>query len=362
MAVERTPGGRFRAKVKQGRTAVASKTFDTRREAQAWHDRQKRLLAGGYDPRSGRVRVRVLVGEWADHRDRTVAAKTARTDRELMRLLSPALGALSVGSVQSRHVEQWLTWLGTDRGLARASVVRYRASLLSFWSWAVREGYAPLNPVRGVRVPRAHASVVETARPFAESELDEVYEAIKLCDAQLAGIVLIAGWTGLRWGELRSMQVEAFQRVPSPGLRVTRSQTEGGEVKPPKSYEQRRVPVADRVLPLVEACAAGKDPTELLFTGERGGQLWRGSFVRATKWSTTGRGRRLHDLRHTAACLWLARGVDAGTVQAWMGHESIRTTNRYLHFLGTASDRAGLALLNAPSGSAGGPDREEGVR
>ena len=31
-------------------------------------------------------------------------------------------------------------------------------------------------------------------------------------------------------------------------------------------------------------------------------------------------GRRIHDLRHTAACLWLARGVDPVTVQAWMGH------------------------------------------
>ena len=56
----------------------------------------------------------------------------------------------------------------------------------------------------------------------------------------------------------------------------------------------------------------------------------------------------MHDLRHTAACLWLARGVDPGTVQAWMGHESIATTNRYLHFLGTSADKAGLDRLNEP--------------
>ncbi len=56
----------------------------------------------------------------------------------------------------------------------------------------------------------------------------------------------------------------------------------------------------------------------------------------------------MHDLRHTAACLWLNRGVDPGTVQAWMGHESIATTNRYLHFLGAGADRAGLERLNQP--------------
>jgi integrase len=58
-------------------------------------------------------------------------------------------------------------------------------------------------------------------------------------------------------------------------------------------------------------------------------------------WAETRLGRRIHDLRHTAACLWLARGVDPGTVQAWMGHESIATTNLYLHFSGPAlTDRA----------------------
>ena len=64
-------------------------------------------------------------------------------------------------------------------------------------------------------------------------------------------------------------------------------------------------------------------------------------------WSTLAEGRRIHDLRHTAACLWLARGVDPGTVQAWMGHASIATTNLYLHHLGTPADRAGLERLNA---------------
>ncbi len=62
----------------------------------------------------------------------------------------------------------------------------------------------------------------------------------------------------------------------------------------------------------------------------------------------------VHDLRHTAACLWLARGVDPGTVQAWMGDESIATTNRYLHFLGTGADAAGLERLNSRAGGTGG--------
>jgi len=61
----------------------------------------------------------------------------------------------------------------------------------------------------------------------------------------------------------------------------------------------------------------------------------------------------IHDLRHTAACLWLAKGVPATTVQAWMGHASIATTNIYLHHLGTVADEAGLARLNGSGGIRG---------
>jgi integrase len=85
---------------------------------------------------------------------------------------------------------------------------------------------------------------------------------------------------------------------------------------------------------------------------ESGHQLHATAFKRTLAWTTIAEGRRIHDLRHTAACLWLARGVDPRgvdpvTVRAWMGHASIATTNLYLHHLGTSADRAGLDRLNA---------------
>ena len=59
----------------------------------------------------------------------------------------------------------------------------------------------------------------------------------------------------------------------------------------------------------------------------------------------TGRGPACHDLRHTAAYLRLARGVDRVTVKTWC-HASISTTNLYLHHLGPSADRTCMAQLN----------------
>ena len=119
------------------------------------------------------------------------------------------------------------------------------------------------------------------------------------------------------------------------------------------------MPVADRILAMVRRMAASREADAPLFVSVRGISCTRRAFKRTLDWAVVGEGRRIHDLRHTAACLWLARGVDPVTVQAWMGHASIATTNRYLHHLGTASDQAGLARLNALGHTGGTQQRVE---
>lgn len=38
----------------------------------------------------------------------------------------------------------------------------------------------------------------------------------------------------------------------------------------------------------------------------------------------------LHRFRDTAATRWLRAGIDVRTVQEWLGHESLATTQKYL--------------------------------
>ncbi|AEK59565.1 tyrosine-type recombinase/integrase (plasmid) [Acidithiobacillus caldus] len=47
-----------------------------------------------------------------------------------------------------------------------------------------------------------------------------------------------------------------------------------------------------------------------------------------------------HLLRHTAASMWLAQGMDLRRVQENMGHSNIAMTSRYLHLIGTAEQES----------------------
>jgi integrase len=346
------PSGRYRAKLKSGRVDVASKMFDTQKAARDWLARERAALAGGVDPRAGRQRVRDLLGQWLESRRTTVSKNTRRLDEDLVRVLPTSVQVLRVASVSEREIarcfEKWLA-----SGLAESSVVRYRASLSAFFGWCVRERLIVANPVTGVRVPKQSAEPVEML-PFTEDELEAAYLRWLSESEHLAGVLLVMGWTGLRWSEIRAVTVRDLMQVPTPGLMIRRAAPEGVGTKSTKGRRSRRVPLADRVLPIVLRMAEGKKPGDLLFTTARGARLHRTPVVRSVRWAKTSDGRRLHDLRHTAACLWLARGVDPGTVQAWMGHESIATTNLYLHFLGTSAHTAGLDRLNARPGGTGG--------
>lgn len=90
-----------------------------------------------------------------------------------------------------------------------------------------------------------------------------------------------------------------------------------------------------------------------MLTGEHGGQLWRSQFLRWSGFTEASDGRRIHDLRHTFATLALACGVDLATVSKWLCRGSVSITDRYMPYLGTQADVAGLALLNRGGGAPG---------
>ena len=84
-----------------------------------------------------------------------------------------------------------------------------------------------------------------------------------------------------------------------------------------------------------------RSPTQPVFPSSRGGRLSEDAVERlVAKHVAAARqrcpslaGKRVtpHTLRHTAAMQFLQRGVDRSVIALWLGHESIETTQIYLH-------------------------------
>ena len=156
----------------------------------------------------------------------------------------------------------------------------------------------------------------QTVRPFSATELESAWSEWSGYSPILGDVMLVLARTGLRWSEARVVTVADAE---ADRLLVDKAASETGSLRRLSGCQVRVVPLALRVRPVVRRLVAGRDGEELLFTTSLGSPLERRAVLRRLNWTETGHGRRLNDLRQTAAALWLAEGVAPSTVREWMG-------------------------------------------
>ncbi len=104
--------------------------------------------------------------------------------------------------------------------------------------------------------PDSRTGVVVEVVPFPLELLLQVVETQRAVAGRYADVTLVLALTGLRLGELRGLRVRNVSSVPYPGL-----------------VGERAVPQSDRVRPIVEEWAAGREANQLLFPAPEGGYL-----------------------------------------------------------------------------------------
>lgn len=156
----------------------------------------------------------------------------------------------------------------------------------------------------------------QTVRPFSATELESAWSEWSGYSPILGDVMLVLARTGLRWSEARVVTVADAE---ADRLLVDKAASETGSLRRLSGCQVRVVPLALRVRPVVRRLVAGRDGEELLFTTSLGSPLERRAVLRRLNWTETGHGRRLNDLRQTAAALWLAEGVAPSMVREWMG-------------------------------------------
>lgn len=367
--IYKKPNGKWRVQVKFRSVVVADRTFDRKRDAVRWEAVQKRRLQSGefVSPAAGRITVRELADEFRDSRKGQVSVRAWESDESALRVhIVPTFGRLPISSVSPVQIERFLTDIAVTRSVRTAA--RIRTTLRGLFRYAVRTRRIQTSPAESVPLPHpdSRTGKVVEVDPFPLDLLLDVVANQRRIAGRYADITLVLALTGVRLGELRGLRVRDVVSVPYPGLLVKRSVPQSGrtgaviERATTKSGRSRLVPLTDLVRPVVEAWADGRAPDDLLFPAPEGGYLSAQNWRRAVHWTTTGLGRRPHDLRHTAASRWIAAGVDIKTVSAWLGHSTAKLTlDTYRHLMGTDADRAAMERVNGTLGSRTGSAAQE---
>jgi len=351
--IAKTPSGRWRVRIFQKTVEVATQTFDRKRDAENWESEQKRALVLGswHDPRRGNIRLSDVIAGFNASRRGAVSAHTFDTDEANLRLHIPhTLQKRPIGTIEVSQMEDIYSQLLQTK--ARATVTRVRDTAVSLFGYAQRRKFVTTNVAQEAKVPRGSGRVTDKVRPLSATELTHLVDTARESHPRYADVIEFLALTGLRWGELAELRVGDLMEVPIPAFTVSRSKSDGYDVKAPKSRRSRRVPMVRRASEIASGHRQEKRPDELLFCAPEGGRLNAGNLKRAINWHHAASGHRLHDLRHTAATNWIRLGMDVKTVSVWLGHSSSAVTHKvYAGWLGADSDLAAVRRLESEMAS-----------
>lgn len=350
--IRKLPSGRYQARYPSpdGQLRPAPHTFRTKTEAGDWlADKQSEMRRGDWhDPDAGKVPFGPYAAAWIEERE--LANTTRQLYRSLLRHhLEPTFGAVNVAAISPPSVRRWRA----DKlvtGTGPTTVAKAYALLRGILGTAVADQMIKRNPcqIKG-------ASTVHTPeRPTAT--VSEVYAVAEAIQPRYRVLVLMAGFLGLRWGELIGLHrrdIDPDQRT----VRVRRSVAELSngqrEIKAPKSAAGKRtVAIPDAIVPdirdhLKRYAEGGADGR--VFIGAKKATPRRNHFNRLWRKACSDagiKGLHFHDLRHTGNTLAASTGASTRELMSRMGHSSTRAALIYQH---ASADRDRL-IADAVSG------------
>jgi integrase len=270
---------------------------------------------------------------WLERKRPRIEPATYRDyEIHLRRRLIPTFGKLKLRQISRGKLESYLAALDSAGSLSRKTINDSLIPLRQILAAAVRDGVLASNPARNN--DRDHPLELPYERPTMRSlTREEALGYLDSCSGWYRPLAEVLIGAGLRVGEAIALE---WRDVDWDGsaLEVSRA-AKGNTVGTTKGDRPRSVMVAPYLLELLHQHrsiqASSQRLSRLVFLSPQGCMLNRDNVRRrghepAVRDARLGGKLRVHDLRHTAATLWLAAGESIYFVQQQLGHADIQTT------------------------------------
>lgn len=251
--------------------------------------------------------------------------------------LVPAFGKKKLDAITTADVDELKAAL-LKKGRSAKRINDILTVLRTALRTAVRYGEMTASPadVVGLPLPESEMSF------YDEAELARLLEAAKFVDERAHLVVLLGADAGLRAGEM--LPLEWGDLDTKAGLVTIRRAEWRGVVGSTKNGKKRTVEMTDRLRAALAAYRhmRGKrvfyrDGAELRTVTLKIVETWVAASLRLAQF---GKPAAVHALRHTFGTRLAASGATAKEIQELMGHKSLRSTFRYLHFVPGARAQA----------------------
>lgn len=248
------------------------------------------------------------------------------------------------------------------KGLSPKSIHNYVGTLSAVFNYAKgpQRRWAAVNPCDGVELPGVPEH--EEIRFLDEAEWEAVLRHVQPGDYQALdrAFYVTAIMAGLRHGELIALRWRDVDWTAGR-IRVRQNWVLGAFDTPKSRRGSRSVPMADRLageLDRLYRALGNPDEDALVFPDPHTGDpLDKATNLRryrkVLKAATLDTTHDLHGLRHTFGTRMAAASVPMRTLQEWMGHRDISTTERYADYAPSQHESDIIERAWAPNGGRG---------
>ncbi|GMA60348.1 site-specific integrase [Alicyclobacillus fastidiosus] len=329
-----------------GKRHLVSRTFDKKKDAEAWLAEQLAAKAAGTFQAPSKETLAVYLRRWLTEtvafrvRERTLDDYTRLAEKYII----PHLGHIKTSELRADHVQKFYNTLFANNGVDTPRHVH--CVLHSALNQAVKWGLVSRNVSDLVDVPRAPRREM---RPLNPNEVQRFFEAAR-DDRYYAYFVLLVD-AGLRPGEALALTWDDID-LKSGVVHVTKAISTGkskryfGEPKTRKS--RRSVHITDGTVATLRAHKARQaeerikvaeywDDKNLVFPNELGDysdgtKISKRHFKPILRKAGLPETIRVYDLRHTSATLLMAGNVHPKIVAERLGHSTTNLTlDTYSH-------------------------------
>ncbi|WP_406305232.1 tyrosine-type recombinase/integrase [Streptomyces sp. NBC_00885] len=232
-AVRKLPSGRFQARYPgpDGLLRSAPETFPSQTDADRWLVRKEaEIIEGRWQNPDEKVVFGVYAEAWFKERD--YAATTRERNGSALRLhILPTFQHAVLSEITTPQIRRWRAEL-LAAAVGEPTVAKAYQILRAIMNTAVDDGVIQRNPCR-----IKGAGAAKTAeRPFLE--VAEVFQLAESVPARFRVLILLAAFTGLRFGELAALErrdVDLERRTVSVRRALAETRTDGLLIKAPKS-------------------------------------------------------------------------------------------------------------------------------
>ncbi len=277
-----------------------------------------------------------------------------RSDLSGLLSFAEGRGVVDAAELTLELLRDWL-WVGSQAGLARATIARRSASARGFTAWLARTGASPADPAIRLRSPKPGRTLPRVInRAQMQDLLGHLEQRVSASEPHALrdlAIVELLYASGLRVSELVGLDTGDVD-LHRLTVRVTGKGQKERVVPFGVPAQSAILAYVDRGRPVLAAAKLAEGmstpPLAALFLGTGRRRLGVRAVYRLVATllaDVPGNGPAgPHALRHTAATHLLDGGADLRAVQELLGHASLGTTQIYTH---VSAERLKQSYLNA---------------